>query len=109
MSEMITFSTRIYPTKNQIEYFRKAFGVRRYLWNWGLDLSINMMNNGEKRPSGFDLAKICNHTLLEDGNHEWIKAISPTTRKQVFKELDQTYKMYLNDPYRMQQRIFNEE
>ena len=31
------FKTRIYPTSKQREYFAKAFGIRRFIWNYALN------------------------------------------------------------------------
>ena len=39
------FKTRIYPTKNQKEIFEQAFGIRRFVWNWGLNNYLESLNN----------------------------------------------------------------
>ena len=33
---MKTFKTRILPTAEQQEYLNKAFGIRRFTWNWAM-------------------------------------------------------------------------
>lgn len=34
---MKTFKTRILPTAEQQEYLNKAFGIRRFTWNWAMN------------------------------------------------------------------------
>ena len=31
------FKTKIYPTKEQIEYFNKCFGITRFAYNWFIE------------------------------------------------------------------------
>ena len=40
------FTTKIYPTKSQIKYFKECFGISRFAYNWYLDVheSLYKMN-----------------------------------------------------------------
>lgn len=58
------FKTRIYPTKNQREYFHKAFGIRRFIWNYSLNEYLESLNNGEYK-SEYDLKKEINNGIVK--------------------------------------------
>ena len=45
----------IYPTQNQQVIFERAFGVRRWTWNWGLETylkSLNEVNESSEKKYG---------------------------------------------------------
>ena len=43
------FKTKIYPTKEQIIYFKKCFGVARFTYNWMLYNKENYLNNNNEK------------------------------------------------------------
>ena len=91
---MQVFQTKIYPTKNQIRYFRKCFGLRRWYWNWALETYMNTLNKDKKYLSNYDLAKIINNEILNKEEYSWAKQCNGTIRKQVFTELHLSWKKY---------------
>ena len=50
------FKTKIYPTKEQIEYFNKCFGISRFAYNWYLDKEQYYHKNNIKK-TYYDLRK----------------------------------------------------
>jgi transposase len=57
MTINLTFKTQIYPTQNQKAIFERAFGVRRWTWNWGLEnymKSLNDESSEKKYKTNFD-------------------------------------------------------
>ena len=91
---MKTFKTRIYPTKNQIRYFQRCFGLRRWYWNWGLETYMNELNTNSKYMSNYDLCKKLNNEVLCLPEYSWAKQCHGTIRKQVMAELNTSWKVY---------------
>ena len=87
-----TFKTRIYPTKLQKEYFRKAFGTRRFVWNWGLSTYLESLN--DKPKSAFDLQKELNNGLVKDPNYSWLSEVNSMVRGESLKDLGLSIKRY---------------
>ena len=87
-----TFKTRIYPTKNQKEYFRKAFGIRRFVWNWGLSNYLDSLDGKPK--TAFDLQKELNNGLVKDENYAWLSEVNSMVRGESLKDLGLSIKRY---------------
>jgi len=81
-----TFSTRIYPTEQQRIYFHKAFGIRRFIWNWALNEYLEYLNNGVTK-SIFDLQKQLNNTLVKDPEYSWLSEVNSMVRQESLKDL----------------------
>ena len=43
------FKTRIYPTKEQEEYFNKCFGITRFTYNWYVEKKSDCLKNNIKK------------------------------------------------------------
>jgi putative transposase len=52
----IAHKTELKSNNTQATYFRKACGVRRMSWNWGL-AEWNRQYSEQKKPSGMSLKK----------------------------------------------------
>lgn len=107
---LMTFKTRIYPTKKQREYFHKAFGIRRFVWNWGLDEYLTSLNNGITK-SNYDLQKQLNNTLVKDKEYEWLSEVNSMVRQESLKDLSLSLKRYHDEQRkaRMTTTVINTE
>lgn len=88
-----TFKTRIYPTKNQREYFHKAFGIRRWTWNWALNEYLTSYSNGVIK-TNYDLQKQLNNTLVKQEEYSWLSEINSMVRQESLKDLGLSIKKY---------------
>ena len=92
---MITaFKTRIYPTKNQKEVFNQAFGIRRFVWNWGLNNYLESLNNNNNIKTHYDLRKELNNGLCKDKEYDWLINVSSIVRDESLKDLGLSIKKY---------------
>ena len=91
---MKVLKTRIYPTKNQIRYFQRCFGLRRWYWNWGLETYMNELNTNSKYMSGYDLCKKLNNEVLCLPEYQWARQCHCTIRQQVMAELNTSWRKY---------------
>lgn len=92
-----SFKTRIYLTPEQEEYFNKAFGIRRWVYNWGLEKYIESwesnMNSDEKIYLGnYDLAKMLNS--IKDEQYPWLNEVSCMVRQESLRDLKETVDRY---------------
>ena len=81
-SVTLTIKTHIYPTKKQKEYFHKAFGIRRFVYNYGVD----KFNKGLYTNNG-DIQKEINHALVKDDNYSWLTEVNSMVRQEALKDL----------------------
>ena len=87
------FKTQIYPTKLQKEYFEKAFGIRRFVWNYGLNNYLESLNNGIYK-TNYDIQKEINNTLCKDNNYLWLNDVNSMVRQESLKDLGLSIKKY---------------
>lgn len=87
------FKTRIYPTKNQREYFHKAFGIRRFIWNYSLNEYLESLNNGEYK-SEYDLKKEINNGIVKQEEYKWLSEVNSMVRQESLKDLYLTIRKY---------------
>lgn len=88
-----TLKTRIYPKNEDITYFRKAFGIRRWLWNWGVEQCAERYNVDGKIYTAYDLAIKMNGIIRSDISYMWIKNVNSMIMQEVFSDIQTTYKM----------------
>ena len=65
-----SFKTRIYPTKEQIEYFNKCFGISRFAYNWYLENNQKYYEEGNRK-SFYELRKEFNQ-LKYQKDYKWL-------------------------------------
>lgn len=87
------FKTQIYPTKKQKEYFAKAFGIRRFIWNWGLNNYLESLNNNIYK-TNYDIQKEINNTLCKDNKYLWLSEVNSMVRQESLKDLGLSIKKY---------------
>ena len=94
---MKTFKTRIYLNSQTVQYCRRAFGVRRCIWNWAVAASIEGRKQHHNRPSAFALDKSYRAYLSEqkDSCFVWLAKQQTSARlmQEVLKDVDQAFKL----------------
>jgi putative transposase len=86
------FKVEIDATPTQIIVLRKHAGARRFVYNWMLAQCINAREQGEKRPSTYDLVKRFRAEVKP--NLEWYAEISSRTEEGAARDLDMAYKHF---------------
>ena len=69
-----SFKTRIYPTREQIEYFNECFGISRFAYNWYIEKMQYNYENGIKQ-NFYDLRKEFND-LKHKEEFKWLNNIN---------------------------------
>ena len=87
------FKTRIYPTSKQRKYFAKAFGIRRFIWNYALNEYLESLNIGNPK-SEYDLKKQINNSIVKDDNYKWLSEVNSMVRQESLKDLFLGLKKY---------------
>jgi putative transposase len=72
-------------------YFRKACGISRFVWNWGLSRWQDQYKAGEK-PSGFKLKKEFN--AIKEAEFPWVFDVTKYAAAQPFLDLQDAWKRY---------------
>ena len=86
---------RLYPTKEQIEYFNKCFGCCRYIYNQGLDWRIKAYNADGTYLNYNDTA--FGLTALKRQN-PWLREVDSIALQQSLRNLDTAFKNFFNKP-----------
>jgi putative transposase len=89
-----TFKTQILPTAAQREYIEKAFGVRRWAWNWAVAKYEETRANEGKYLSRFELQKILNHGEAVDPAYSWLTDVNSMVRDEAIKDFSQAMKRF---------------
>ena len=94
------FKTRIYPTKEQEIYFNKAFGIRRWVYNWGLEKYIESWKNNENSENkvyltDYSLDKILNS--IRDQQYPWLKEVNSMIKSNALKDLNEAVNRYFKN------------
>lgn len=82
------YKYRLYPTKQQAEFFNQTFGCVRFIYNWGLDQKISGYKNTGKSPNYFDLAVSLPQMKKQ---FPWLKTAPANTLQQSLRHLDNAY------------------
>ena len=71
-----THKIRLHPTPEQAQYFARAAGVARFVWNWAL-AEWNRQYEAGERPTALNLKKHFNQIRRE--HFPWTEGASPRT------------------------------
>ena len=86
-----TFKTRIYLDDFSKQYCERAFGVRRWVWNWGLSYMLRTKVETGKLPSNFAVDPIYRKAVKakQDAGFEWVaeQVVSPKVMEQCLKDI----------------------
>lgn len=84
---------KLNPTKKQIEFFKKSCGVKRFVYNWGLDKWKELYEKGEK-PSAYSLIKHLNSIKKEQ--FPWMLDVGKCAPQYALHDLQQAYKNFFD-------------
>jgi putative transposase len=87
----LTHKIRLDPTYKQDTYFRKACGVARYAWNWGLAKRSEKYAAGEK-PNALALKKEFNE--LKKTEFPWVYEVTKYASQQPFIYLQRGFQAF---------------
>src|SRR3989338_2175121 len=95
----VAHKIKLVPTNKQVTYFKKACGVARFTWNWGLDhWNKTYLSNKElplhlRRPlNGMSLKKEFNS--IKKSEFPWMYEVTKYASQQPFIQLDQAFKRF---------------
>lgn len=86
---------RLKPTEEQEVLMKKAVGVNRFAYNWGLAKWNELYEAGE-RPSGYKIKKLFNNTLKTQEEYKWLYEVGNTVTAQAFADLNQAFSNYFS-------------
>jgi len=88
-----TFSYRLKPSKNQSSLLAQFAGSARYIYNFGLALIKEALDNEQKVPQYVDIANML-PKLKEDPETEWLKKVHSQVLQQSLKNLENAFKHF---------------
>jgi putative transposase len=95
-----TFKTKLLLTKEQQTYFNKAFGIRRWTWNWGLARHQEVLKEKDLFMNNFQLQRELNNTLVLDPAYSWLSEVNSMVRQEALKDLDLAIKAWRKLQYK---------
>lgn len=91
MKSILTHKIRLDPTHKQILYFRKACGIARFTWNWGLAKWEENYKQGTKT-NALGLKKEFN--ALKETQFPWIYEVTKYASQQPFIYLQRAFQRF---------------
>ncbi len=88
---MLAHKIELKPNNKQITYFKKACGISRLAWNWGLANWQEQYKNGLK-PSGMSLKKEFN--ALKPKDFPFTYEVTKYASQQPFIQLQEAYNRF---------------
>ncbi|WP_292485846.1 RNA-guided endonuclease TnpB family protein [Methanohalobium sp.] len=86
-----THKIKLYPTKGQEIYFRKACGVARFAYNWALNRWKERYKNGEKS-SAYILIKEL--TAIKRQKYPWMMDVTKSAPQYAIHNLEKAFKNF---------------
>ena len=80
------YKFRLYPTKEQKEYFMKCFGCCRFIYNIMLEDKINYYETEKKM--------LLNTPAMYKNRYEWLKEVDSLALSNVQRALEKAYKNF---------------
>ncbi len=87
----LTHKIRLYPTPQQVEYFKRACGTVQFVWNWAL-AEWNRQYAAGLRPNALALKKQFN--AVKYRAFPWLKDMHRDAHAQPFAYLDKAWRRY---------------
>lgn len=94
MAMQLTHKIALRPTDAQADYFQRAAGTARFVWNWALD-EWNRQYTAGKKPNAMALKKQFN--AIKYHEFPWIKAIHRDAHAQPFAYLAKAWNRFFVD------------
>lgn len=89
------YKYRMYPTKEQKEFFEGQFGACRFVYNWALEQKIHMYKKQGINLSTYTLSKALSKVLKVE--HPWLKDYMSIPLIASLRNLDSAYKKFFKD------------
>ena len=90
----LTHKIALKTTDSQIEYFKKAAGTSRFVWNWALSKWNTLYLAGEK-PNAMGLKKVFNSIKYQE--FPWLKEMHRDSHAQPFAYLGKAWKKFFTE------------
>ena len=90
------FKYRLNPTDSQVIQMEKTFGCCRYIYNWALDLKIQIYQREKRSVTAVDLCKQLT-ILKKDEDHLWLNDVSNECLQQSIRCLDQAFTKFFRE------------
>ena len=89
------FKVEIKPTKKQREQFAKAFGTRRWCWNWALATYEKALKETDKFLTAFDLDPMLNELRrTQPEQYGWIGEVNTMVKSESLKDFGLSVKAW---------------
>lgn len=88
------FKYRLYPTREQARYIRKACGQSRFLYNWGLQVKKDAWENEKRRIGYNELAKMYRDMRNNDPEKAWLREVNSRVQEYALRNLDTAFKNF---------------
>ena len=98
------FKTKIYPTEEQKEYFKKCFGISRFAYNWFLDKCEEDYSNGIRKQSYFKMIKLFGDKVKNNPKYWYVLEVNSRVWQQAIKNADTAYNMWFQHVSRKPKR-----
>src|SRR5580704_14633589 len=85
---------RLVPTGMQEAYFRRASGVKRFAYNWGLDQWQRAFEAGEKLTEAALRRRL---NAIKDEQFPWMRDVTKNAPQQAIKNLGRAYRSFFGD------------
>jgi putative transposase len=85
---------RLVPTVEQEAYFRRASGVHRFAYNWGLDQWQRAFEAGEKLTEAALRRRL---NAVKDEQFPWMREVTKNAPQQAIKNLGRAYSNFFKD------------
>jgi putative transposase len=114
---LLSHKIRLNPTSAQREYFARAAGTARRVWNWGLaewqrQVAAGLRPNAMKLKKQFNAIKYSDRAWLDSTGYPWLRAIHRDAHAQPFAHLANAWNRYfssLHEGSRVRPPIFKKK
>lgn len=89
------YKYRIYPTEDQKVLFSKSFGCCRYVYNWALNIKIEVYKSKKETLSNVYLTNLMKSELKRD--NKWLTEVNSQSLQSSLRNLDTAYKNFFLD------------
>lgn len=91
------YKYRIYPTEEQRVLLAKTFGCCRFVYNWALNLKIEIYKQEKKSIGNVELTNRMKSELKTE--HEWLGEVNSQALQSALRNLDAAYKNFFRDTH----------
>ena len=91
------YKYRIYPTEEQKVLLAKTFGCCRFVYNWALNLKIEVYKQEKKSIGNVELTNRMSSELKTE--HEWLGEVNSQALQSALRNLDTAYKNFFRDTH----------